>query len=276
MRRFETPPSDSAERDETNAFSISSIQRTHGAIRSTRRRASRRLRSDSPTKGASSFPASSDSSGRPQVGGDGLGGEALAAALHAEEQDALGRIEPAVAGSGRRPTFRVAIHFFSFVEAAELVEPLRRRDELEEAAALDEALLQLAEARAVGAGERVVLDDRLRERALGFEERQPLEVGDDAVDLAWESATRAAGPGGAGPGRTGVSTGTNVRRRRLNPADFLRYVFPLPPMATQLKLREVKRKVDEIQRHREQAAKGLEAILRRFWTGRSRANCQKI
>ena len=47
-RRLETPPSVSVERTETKAFSISSIQRTHGAIRSTRFKASRRLRSDSP------------------------------------------------------------------------------------------------------------------------------------------------------------------------------------------------------------------------------------
>ncbi len=41
------------------------------------------------------------------------------------------------------------------------------------------------------------------------------------------------------PELAGVSTGTNVRRRRLNPQDFLRYKMPLPSRQTQLRLRSV-------------------------------------
>ena len=41
------------------------------------------------------------------------------------------------------------------------------------------------------------------------------------------------------PTLAGASTGTNVRRRRLNPQDFLRYKMPLPSMQTQLRLRSV-------------------------------------
>lgn len=41
------------------------------------------------------------------------------------------------------------------------------------------------------------------------------------------------------PALAGASTGTNVRRRRLNPQDFLRYQMPLPSMQTQLRLRSV-------------------------------------
>ncbi len=41
------------------------------------------------------------------------------------------------------------------------------------------------------------------------------------------------------PELAGSSTGTNVRRRRLNPQDFLRYKMPLPSMQTQLRLRSV-------------------------------------
>lgn len=36
------------------------------------------------------------------------------------------------------------------------------------------------------------------------------------------------------PGLAGASTGTNVRRRRLQPADFLAHQFPIPPRANQL------------------------------------------
>lgn len=41
-----------------------------------------------------------------------------------------------------------------------------------------------------------------------------------------------------------VSTGTNVRRRRLNPADFLRFEMALPPMEVQQRLRAVKAKTE--------------------------------
>jgi type I restriction enzyme, S subunit len=44
----------------------------------------------------------------------------------------------------------------------------------------------------------------------------------------------------------GASTGTNVRRRRLNPKDFLNYQIPLPPMPVQEKLAKLKPKVDDL------------------------------
>lgn len=39
---------------------------------------------------------------------------------------------------------------------------------------------------------------------------------------------------------SGTSTGTNVRRRRLNPREFLAHEIPLPPMAAQLRLRRIR------------------------------------
>lgn len=44
----------------------------------------------------------------------------------------------------------------------------------------------------------------------------------------------------------GTSTGTNVRRRRLHPKEFLAHEIPLPPMETQLKLRQVLDRTDAI------------------------------
>lgn len=41
------------------------------------------------------------------------------------------------------------------------------------------------------------------------------------------------------PKVAGASTGTNVRRRRLNPKDFLKYEFPLPKRAVQHKVVEI-------------------------------------
>lgn len=63
------------------------------------------------------------------------------------------------------------------------------------------------------------------------------------------------------PKLSGASTGTNVRRRRLNPSDFLRYKFPLPSMATQLCLRDVRRHTDEAKKHQESSARELKAML---------------
>ena len=58
-----------------------------------------------------------------------------------------------------------------------------------------------------------------------------------------------------------ISTGTNARRKRLHPSAFLAYEMPLPPMRTQLRLREIKRRVDEMRkRHAKQKAE-LAALM---------------
>jgi len=49
------------------------------------------------------------------------------------------------------------------------------------------------------------------------------------------------------PDMAGSSTGTNVRRRRLNPTDFLNYRFPLPKRETQERLRAVRMEVAGLQ-----------------------------
>jgi type I restriction enzyme S subunit len=48
------------------------------------------------------------------------------------------------------------------------------------------------------------------------------------------------------PSLSGSSTGTNVRRKRLNPKDFLEYEFPLPAREVQFKLRAVSKKMNEL------------------------------
>lgn len=63
------------------------------------------------------------------------------------------------------------------------------------------------------------------------------------------------------PELSGESTGTNVRRRRLNPQDFLDYKIPLPSRDTQLRLREVRA---QIQLANELRAKS-EAELSALW-----------
>jgi len=63
------------------------------------------------------------------------------------------------------------------------------------------------------------------------------------------------------PNLSGSSTGTNVRRRRLNPKDFLRHEFPLPDRKTQLLLRDVRRKVDALKRLQSETSAELDALL---------------
>jgi len=59
----------------------------------------------------------------------------------------------------------------------------------------------------------------------------------------------------------GGSKGTNVRRRRLNPQVFLEHEFPLPPMQTQLLLRETQKKVNTMQRIQVETQKELDALM---------------
>ncbi len=58
-----------------------------------------------------------------------------------------------------------------------------------------------------------------------------------------------------------ASTGTNVRRRRLNPQDFLDYKMPLPSRETQMTLRNVQADVDALKRLQAETAAELDALL---------------
>ncbi len=60
---------------------------------------------------------------------------------------------------------------------------------------------------------------------------------------------------------SGVSTGTNIRRRRLNSSDFLAFKMPLPTMETQRKLREVKRLVERSKKLQAQSTIELNVLL---------------
>jgi len=63
------------------------------------------------------------------------------------------------------------------------------------------------------------------------------------------------------PELAGESSGTNVRRRRLNPQDFLDYEMPLPSRGTQMTLREVRAEVDALKRLQAETAAELAALL---------------
>jgi len=62
------------------------------------------------------------------------------------------------------------------------------------------------------------------------------------------------------PSLSGASTGTNVRRKRLNPQDFLDYVFPLPARQVQYALRAVRQRMNELQPLQDQSPL-LDAML---------------
>lgn len=63
------------------------------------------------------------------------------------------------------------------------------------------------------------------------------------------------------PDLSGASTGTNVRRRRLNPQDFLAYEMPLPSRKIQLLLREVYSEVCKLRFLQAETAVELDALL---------------
>jgi type I restriction enzyme S subunit len=63
------------------------------------------------------------------------------------------------------------------------------------------------------------------------------------------------------PEVAGESTGTNVRRRRLNPQDFLDYKMPLPSRQTQIKFRKVRAEVDVLKRLQAETTAELDALL---------------
>lgn len=59
----------------------------------------------------------------------------------------------------------------------------------------------------------------------------------------------------------GTSTGTNVRRRRLNPSTFLDFKIPLAPMETQQRIRDVRRKLDSLKPLQGETYAELDALL---------------
>ena len=60
---------------------------------------------------------------------------------------------------------------------------------------------------------------------------------------------------------SGTSTGTNVRRRRLHPREFLSHEMPLPPMSTQLRLRQVRKRGTHIGKLRSEIDPEFNALL---------------
>ena len=63
------------------------------------------------------------------------------------------------------------------------------------------------------------------------------------------------------PELSSSSTGTNVRRRRLNPTDFLAYRLPLPSRAVQLRLRAVMANLQEAERLHEEVLGEYKALM---------------
>ena len=63
------------------------------------------------------------------------------------------------------------------------------------------------------------------------------------------------------PEISAASTGTNVRRRRLNPLDFLNYEMPLPSRETQMTLRKVRVEADALKRLQAETAAELDSLL---------------
>lgn len=63
------------------------------------------------------------------------------------------------------------------------------------------------------------------------------------------------------PDLAAISTGTNVRRRRLHPKAFLQYKFPLPSMKVQRQLCAVRKSIEQAKREQSEAAAKLDALM---------------
>ena len=63
------------------------------------------------------------------------------------------------------------------------------------------------------------------------------------------------------PEVAGESTGTNVRRRRLNPQDFLNFKMPLPSRETQLMFMKIRAAMDELKPLQMETASTLDALM---------------
>jgi type I restriction enzyme S subunit len=63
------------------------------------------------------------------------------------------------------------------------------------------------------------------------------------------------------PELSGASTGTNVRRRRLNPTDFLAYKLPLPSRAVQFRLRTLRAELQEAEQLQARVVTDLKALM---------------
>jgi type I restriction enzyme, S subunit len=65
---------------------------------------------------------------------------------------------------------------------------------------------------------------------------------------------------GVWPALAGVSTGTNLRRRRLHPREFLKFRMALPSLAAQRRLRDVRRRVMDAEATRACAQEEMKAL----------------
>lgn len=63
------------------------------------------------------------------------------------------------------------------------------------------------------------------------------------------------------PELAAVSTGTNVRRRRLHPSAFLTFKIPLPSMESQKQLRAIKANVDTMEKIESETGAELDALM---------------
>ena len=63
------------------------------------------------------------------------------------------------------------------------------------------------------------------------------------------------------PDLAAISTGTNVRRRRLHPRAFLQYKFPLPSMKVQHQLCAVRRSIEQAKIEQRESATELTALM---------------
>jgi hypothetical protein len=97
----------------------------------------------------------------PEAAGDGLGGEALAAALHAQQQHALGRIEPGREGRAGKTVAALADPLLEAQQAGDVGKARGVVFEMQAPALVEQLEFQLGQFRQVGGADRTVAHDQL-------------------------------------------------------------------------------------------------------------------
>ena len=129
--------------------------------------------------------------GQPPLTRHGARDQRLAASLHPEQKNAAARLDPEGLGLRGERLLPLLQPRLEVLEAADLRQVLLRRDVFQHAVLAQHLLLDLDDEVDVPRVQRVVAQDRLRDRALGLERGEAAQAIDEALEVAGSSTLTA-------------------------------------------------------------------------------------